>query len=300
MKPWREEEPDERAAKLLHIAAEAPAAPPAQQWDDVVAASITPPRSNMGWAVAALLAVVLGVSVTPWSRAPEVAEVPPSPSSAVAVVVPEAGSVWRRLGDQSLLLERGRLDVDLAGNTPTHVIAGAVEIEVTTARFAAQVVNGHTTVDVVEGNVMLRFDGQRQALRAGEHFEWPRAVPSSAAVPPPPDPCDAHHGDELLACLRREAQGAGLAAETALFELAAIELRGGHPSEAVAAWSNLVRRFPDGVLHLEARLALLRTLVSTGRSAQAAEVARDFERCCSADVRATDVRRLRRQLQTPQ
>ena len=66
-----------------------------------------------------------------------------------------------------------------------------------------------------------------------------------------------------------------------------LEAKAGRSDGAIDAWRQSLKRFPDGVLHPEVRLALLVELVRARRFAEAEVVAREFEVACADDPRRT-------------
>lgn len=65
-------------------------------------------------------------------------------------------------------------------------------------------------------------------------------------------------------CYRTAADGDGLAAENALYHLGRLHRRERRLRDALEAWREYARRFPEGVLVVEVRLAELETLLATG------------------------------------
>jgi tetratricopeptide (TPR) repeat protein len=73
-----------------------------------------------------------------------------------------------------------------------------------------------------------------------------------------------------LSCWRTHATGAGLRAEVALYRMGTIardEL--GDPTQALAAFEELRRRYPDGTLRGEAELSIVGLLARSGRYTEA-------------------------------
>ncbi len=102
---------------------------------------------------------------------------------------------------------------------------------------------------------------------------------------------------ERVGCLKHEALGSGLSAEAALYELGLVEAKAGNREQAIAAWDESLRRFPDGVLGPEAHLSLLVGLTESRRFGRAIAVAKDFEARFPEDPRRAEVAQLRDQLE---
>ncbi|MFZ5446420.1 MAG: hypothetical protein ACOZQL_40910 [Myxococcota bacterium] len=78
-----------------------------------------------------------------------------------------------------------------------------------------------------------------------------------------------------------------------MFELAALQAQRGQHAAALATWQQWLARFPEGVLHPEARLALFVELSRERRFDEARAAAAEFERTCAGDPRLPEVARLR-------
>jgi hypothetical protein len=75
---------------------------------------------------------------------------------------------------------------------------------------------------------------------------------------------------QRLSCLRVQASGSGLAAETALYEIGKMTRDELHdPAAALAVFEALRQRYPDGALRAETALSIVELLARTGRYYQA-------------------------------
>lgn len=295
LRPWSESK--DEASRLVGLAASIEPAPvDLSKWDDVVRAT----KQRRDWrlvpAFAASLAagIVLVLSLKP---APNVV-VAPAPEA--PVLVASANATWQQQPSGVVRLDAGRLSVQRATSGRVVLETPHATLDATRARFLAEVTAGGTTLIVQEGEVVLRTKTETRVVKAGETLVWPPTpsipAPLSAVAAPSTSVCDEATGSRLD-CLRVEAQGDGLTAQAALYELGVLELKQGNTSDALAAWTTSLARFPDGVLHPEVRLALLVELTKARRFTEAVVVARAFEVSCSADPRLADVQALRRSLE---
>lgn len=261
-------------------------------WDDVLARAAAKPRGPKllpTFVVSATLGVLL-VLGTRTAMKPEAPSTPASP-----VLVAMENTRWHQEPGDLVVLESGKLSLPTPTSQVVRVRTPHVSIEARASRFLADVAVNGTMVFVEEGEVVVRIGAQERRLRAGESLTWPPApvVPEKLLVRPTELGCSEVPSGERLACLEAEAQGAGLTAQAALYEVGALELRAGHHAAARAAWQSSLTRFGDGVLHPEVRLALLVELVRERDFGAALEAAKDFERVCADDARVEDVRTLR-------
>lgn len=283
---------DQRAAQVVaSVAAIPPAAVDLMQWNSIVAES----RRASPWRLvpAFAVSVALGVAFVVWlSPAPVVPEAPVLVASSDAVVTPKPGGLVR--------LERGRVSVDRATSARVLIETPHVTLDATRARFLAELVHDTTVVTVHEGEVIVRSAAGERIVRAGEHATWPLAleIPSTLTDQPAAATACDESAEGKRGCLVREAQGDGLAAQVALFELGRLELSEGHKAAAVDAFRSSLERFPAGVMHPEVRLALLVELTRQQRFSEALAVAKAFEASCATDPRVEEVRSLRRSLET--
>ncbi|MBL8923142.1 MAG: hypothetical protein JNJ54_30105 [Myxococcaceae bacterium] len=296
LKPWSAStDPAEvKAARLVALAAQVPPAPlDHTSWDRVVRGADGARDVVLLPAFAA--ALVAGVLLVLWLR-----PAPVSPAGPEApVLVASANSSFAQQPSGVVRLDAGRLAVQRATAAKVVFITPHVTLEASRSRFLAEVTAGGTTVRVEEGEVVLRAKDTTRVVKAGETLVWPPSpnipLPLTTVASTTPV-CDATAG-ERLDCLRAEAKGDGLLAQAALYELGVLEAKQGNRTDALAAWTTSLSRFPDGVLHPEVRLALLVELTRARRFTEAVAVARAFEERCAQDPRLADVVALRRSLE---
>ena len=296
MKPPRFSEAATSAGeKVIALAASVESAPlRAGGWDEVMARAVTAQPSNTKLVPLFLLSVAAGAALVLLVRPMSVA------APAVSVVNATAGSRWSSVSPQEVTLQSGRLSVTTPSGAPLHVRTPDAELEVTRSRFLAEVVPAGTSVWVEEGEVVLRAGGVTRVVRAGQSLTWPPILvipaPLLEAAPAPDSRCASLSGAEIRACLRREASGASLEAQAALYELGNFEVKHGQLDAGLQVWRESLDRFPRGVLEPEVRLSLLVAMVKAHRFSEARLAAQEFEAYCSDDPRALDVRALRRAL----
>ncbi|MBL8952953.1 MAG: outer membrane protein assembly factor BamD [Myxococcaceae bacterium] len=145
---------------------------------------------------------------------------------------------------------------------------------------------------------------------AGFHVEFGEGVPNAqmlrggVELPPPPAPALARVTLELPeapstscgagaeSCLVALAEGDGLEAETALYELALTAHEHGQVRAALDKFLEHQRRFPDGVLAPEASIGVMLSHLALRDADAAAAEARRFVEKFPADPRAPRVRGL--------
>lgn len=294
LRPWSESK--DEASRLVGLAASIEPAPvDLSKWDDVVHST----KQRRDWRLVPAFAASLaaGIVLVLWLK-PVPTAVAPTPEA--PVLVASANATWQQQPSGVVRLDAGRLSVQRATSGRVVLETPHATLGATRARFLAEVTAGGTTVIVQEGEVVLRTKTETRVVKAGETLVWPPTpsipAPLSAVAAPSSSVCDEATGSRLD-CLRVEAQGDGLTAQAALYELGVLELKQGNTSDALAAWTTSLSRFPDGVLHPEVRLALLVELTKERRFTEAVVVARAFEVSCSADPRLADVQALRRSLE---
>jgi hypothetical protein len=286
-----------KASRLVGLAAAIEPAPvDLSKWEDVVQAT----KQRRDWRLVPAFAASLaaGIVLVLWLK--------PAPNPVVApaaeapVLVASANASWQQQPSGVVRLDSGRLSVQRATSGRVVLETPHATLDATRARFLAEVTAGGTTVIVQEGEVVLRSKTETRVVKAGETLVWPPTPsipePLSAVASSSTSVCDEVTGSRLD-CLRVEAKGDGLTAQAALYELGVLELKQGNASDALAAWTTSLARFPEGVLHPEVRLALLVELTRERRFTEALVVARAFESACAADPRVTDVQSLRRSLE---
>lgn len=292
---WQEQTDLTPARELVALAASVQPIPvQPTTWDDLmVRAAVSPPGPRLlpSFAASVMVGVLLVLGSQAVLNAARVPEAPaPSP-----VLMASTSARWRQEPDGLVVLEAGRLVLPAKSAQLIRVKTPHLTVEARTSRFLAEVVVNGTVVVVEEGDVVVRMGRQERHLLAGESLTWPSAplVPQNLLVRPTELGCAQAPPDQRRACLEREAQGADLTAEAALYEVGALALREGRHAEARAAWHSSLERFGDGVLHPEVRLALLVEQVRERDFAGAQQTAREFERACPDDARLPEVRSLR-------
>jgi hypothetical protein len=218
------------------------------------------------------------------------AKAPPVPEHVTA----GPHTIWSAPGDDSLRVEHGRVEIESHPERYT-VVTPEVSVAASNARFAADVTENGTSVRVFEGEVAIFTPGSKEqvVLRAGDERTFVSASAPSALDVVPPEvsspACARRSLEQRVACLNEEAKGEGLKAQTALYEEAYLLARAGRAATAELTLRESLRRFPEGVLHPEVRIALLKALMMQGRLREAAEVGHEFLAQCPDDPRVTDV-----------
>ncbi len=264
-------------------------------WQAVTERALTqrpsPLRLVPAFALSAVAGVVLVLAVRPS------VEVAPKPQPAAMTM--SANARWALLSAEEVSLDSGRLRVVRANGSRLRIRMPDAVVESVNARFLAELINGVSSVQVEEGEVVIRTGEGSKTLKAGEVLRWRAApvIPSTlVAAPAVEGSCQGLVGDPQRACLEAEARGASLDAQAALYELALLEARAGRSAQAIEAFRQSLERFPAGVLDPEARVALTLELVKLARYAEAQQAARDFIRLYPADARVPDVEALERSL----
>jgi FecR protein len=252
------------------------------------------------------------------AHAPGLASQAPARTALAALAQPQASSRVIALGGRGeIVLEQGALatlppDV-LAGGThpvrvalqrgtlrasvrpraphePLSILTPQLLVTVVGTRFSVQVDAELTTVSVEHGLVRVERTGSSVLVAGGEsvrsddeRFARParsqsrRSGPEHCSVP-------AKHAADR-ACLARQAQGSGLAAENALLALALLERdQLDDSSAALARLRQYERRFPSGRLRQEVALATVRTLQQRDSRSEACAYAADYARRFPADA----------------
>lgn len=263
------------------------------------------------WGAPALAALAASVLVfVPWLR--ERAD----PSAELVALGDEgslrvrAGSVYRveraASADRNVVLDRGAVEARIRPLPPGRILAVQtphLRAVVVGTRFSVEVSPQSSEVVVTEGTVRVEVVGRPpQQVGAGQSVRVGAAQPA-AAPDPSAAPLDAvaHCEQEgtveaRRACYRPFLSGTGLAAQNALYGLAALERDQGRTSDALALFEEHRRRFPAGLLAPEVSLEVLRLLVDERRFAKAVEEAEQFTRRFERDARGPEVRLLRANL----
>lgn len=218
----------------------------------------------------------------------------PAPAQGPKDVVVASGAIWSQPSEAALKLDRGSIEVKPHAETYT-VTTPEVSLASTNARYAADVTEAGTVVRVFEGELAVVAFASRQqvTLTAGEERTFSAGpAPSALDVVPPAvssPACARYSVEQRVACLTNEARGEGLRAQAALYEAAYLQVRAGRAAGAELTLRESLRRFPQGVLHPEVRLSLIKALTAQRRLSEAGEVGRDFLTACPEDPRVADV-----------
>lgn len=224
---------------------------------------------------------------------------PPPPFAIDAV----AGARWSSTSPDELTLGPGRFTIARRSNRPLTVRTPQVSLELTNARFLAEVSENGATVVVEEGALVLRDGDSERRLEPGTTWRWaptpeiPRALAPSAAGDR--GPCHGQTAAATRTCLEQEAAGTSLAAEAASYELGMLALEHGDVPAALTAWRRSLERFPNGVLAPEVRLALFVELVKARRHTEARTVAKAFLAAFPDDPRTKDVAAIAQAIASP-
>jgi hypothetical protein len=223
-------------------------------------------------------------------------------------------------GDETPEVMRGRVRFTVPHQPPGQhyaVRVGAYRVVVLGTIFDVSVEEGGIGVAVERGVVAVESSGgeRLRRLERGERWEThPLAAPAEpgatrAVVRPraPTPPADGgaailaearearRSGDprRALALYERLARAGGALAESALYEVGAIEdedLR--DPRQALAAWERYRARFPGGLLRAEADLSIVGALSRVGERSRALDEARAFLRRHPTSERRGEVARV--------
>ncbi|MDP2272566.1 MAG: tetratricopeptide repeat protein [Archangium sp.] len=275
------------AEQLVARAASVPPRPvdPAS-WDELVARAAMRPTRDARLIPAFMLAVAAGVGVVMLFSRP--APIPPAQPGLQLVAT--AATKWTQTSPSTVVLSAGRLSMVRAGEVRIETPHAVIEAH--QSRFLAEVISSGTSLVVEEGEVVLRSGSVTRTVRAGESLVWPPSPEIPARLldtPPVEERCSTSPAGERRSCLEAEAVNGSLDAQAALYELGVLEAKSGRSERAVEAWQQSLRRFPEGVLHPEVRLALLVELVRARRFTEAENAAQDFEKACADDPRRAEV-----------
>ena len=255
------------------------------------AAQGQPPRTLLNAAAFALACAVgfAGVSslvggAKPPSRADEV----------------QASSLARWHWEGSALkVEAGHVRLAPIPGRQFAFVTPVVEAMVSDAAAMVDVSETATTLAVERGEVTWRAASRTGTLRAGEKLIFKSAVPPLSAAPrgPPLASClGGTGGGGYEACVAVAAEGAGLAAETALFELGMAARDRGDVDKAVRQFRLYSERFPGGMFAPEASIVLMLTLRDANQLPEAVSEARRFLLRFPDEPRTLQVRRWAAQL----
>ena len=233
--------------------------------------------------VAALVGAAAYLLLVPAQPAGPLARAPVA-SGAPAPVMLARGKVRHAIGAQRQVFQSSELEVAAQ--------RAVVLFDVTEAG---------TSVSVESGTAEVRpASGAARTLAAGESL-W---VPSAGAASLEPlasagevEGCTApKESSAWRSCLATQSLGAGLVAETALFELSLDAQARGDFARAEESLRAYQRRFADGAFAPEVSIALMRGLRASGATEAARAEARNYLGRFAGEPRAADVRRFLEQL----
>ncbi|MDX2021367.1 MAG: FecR domain-containing protein [Deltaproteobacteria bacterium] len=213
-------------------------------------------------------------------------------------------------------VQSGKVAFDVPPQASGHrfvVKFAEYRVQVAGTRFVVDTSPNRLAVDVQDG--VVEIWQQRRVVRLGPGESW--SIARNIDIAPPPrvpvtmmapkaEPSEEQHlavaaraaranhkPQEALALYQRLARGSGLAAQNALYEMAAIYREDlSDPSRAVATWRTYRTRFPAGSLRMETDVSLVDTLASLGRRDEALAEAQAFLRRFPASERRSDVARV--------
>lgn len=211
-----------------------------------------------------------------------------------AEVQPSQSAQWQREGD-AVKLQRGQ--VRLQPRVKLAVATPQLQAVVHNAVALFDVSADATVVAVESGEVAWRTPRKNGVLKAGERMtvkSMPPAMLKLAAAVPAVDGCA--QGADYEPCLSREAEGAGLTAETALYALALLAHERGELTRAIDLFRGYGERFPSGVFAPEASIGLMVDLKQDGKPDAARAEAGRFSSRFADEPRAADVARWSEQI----
>jgi hypothetical protein len=197
------------------------------------------------------------------------------------VTLPPGADASQR-GAYRVLLEDGRLAATVGPRGPDEpltVVTPELSVAVVGTRFSVSTAQGISEVAVEEGKVRVEKGQLLVVLTAGDSIrsDDPRLTDAQAGLV---FPCQGEPDVAARrACLLRESQGPGIAAENALLALGLLERdEGGNRRGALASLREYQRRFPSGILAPEVALAITSTLALDGDLGKACAEADAFLR----------------------
>jgi hypothetical protein len=206
-------------------------------------------------------------------------------------VQPLPGAQWSAVGGD-IRVQSGQVRFE-----PRHhhlrVATAQLEAELEDARALVDAAPGATTLTAEEGDVIYRTKSGQWHLKPGERVtlgDAPQAVVAAAAAPVP-----SCVGNDV-ACLSRVSAGSGLAAQMALYKLAASAQERGAQGEAIEHLRAYQRRFASGAFAPEVSIALMLSLRASGDREAAAREAQVFLEQFVDDPRRADVEQWRTEL----
>jgi TolA-binding protein len=205
---------------------------------------------------------------------------------------------WTRAAD-AVRVQSGQVRVRPHADQTLAVVTPQLQATLRNSAALFDVSASGTILSVESGQVAWR--GSRGAGRAvtGEQVKVPAAASTLSVAPkgPPLEGCVAEKGEAAYeSCLGVMAQGSGLAAQTALYELAMLAHERRQLEEAARRFQAYAQRFPEGAFAPEASIARMVDLREAGKSAEAADEAARFLSVFGDEPRVDDVRRFRGEL----
>jgi hypothetical protein len=248
-----------------------------RMWSGAVARSRQPRRAVT---VAAFLVAAAAGAAAMLALAGKPREVQPFP-----------GAQWSTIGD-GIQVTRGQVRLE-----PRHrhirVVTAQLEVELENARALVDATPGATALTAEEGDVVYRTKTGEWHLRPGERVTLSDAPQSVVAAAAASVPACANND---VACLSRVSAGSGLAAQMALYKLAASARERGAQGEAIEHLRAYQRRFAQGAFAPEVSIALMLSLRAAGDREAAAREAQVFLEKFSDDPRRADVEQWRAEL----
>jgi len=215
-----------------------------------------------------------------------------------AVVQASATARWRQEGE-SVKVERGLVRIRPRGREAVAVVTPQLEAMVQNAAALFDVTARSTVLKAESGEVSWRAAGKSGTVQAGQSVTLGLPV-ARLSMPPrgvPLESCTSNpESRAYTACLAKAAEGSGLTAETALYELAVLAHERGELDEATRLFRAYGERFPEGVFAPEASIGLMIDLEQAGKPAEAAAEAARFPVRFSGEPRIEDVRRWAEQI----
>jgi TolA-binding protein len=201
-------------------------------------------------------------------------------------IQPFPGAQWTAAGSD-VRVQRGQVRFE-----PRHhhlrVVTGQLEAELENARALVDATPGATALTAEEGDVVYRTRSGEWHLKPGERVTLSDAPQAVVAAAPAPVPSCA--GNDV-ACLGRVSAGSGLAAQMALYKLAAAARERGAQGEAIEHLRAYQRRFDSGAFAPEVSIALMQSLRASGDLQAAAREAQVFLERFADDPRRAEVER---------
>ena len=191
-------------------------------------------------------------------------------------------------------LHSGRLHVAPVPDRAVTVSTPDTQTLVQNAAAMFEVTERATTIAVESGEVSWRGSGKSGQLKAGEEVRVNSIAHALTLAQPGPrlESCrGAAEATGYEVCLGRAAEGSGLAAQTALFELGLLAHQRADVGDALRQFRTYAERFPTGSFAPEASIGLMLELKQAGRTQAAAAEAERFLVSFPDEPRSPRVRR---------